>query len=71
MLFLSPMTARGRFTNIPSDDNNSNFSSSDKVCNLFFKSSSRYFAPCVLNNLLISTPVFAIIVLNSFIVGVC
>ena len=64
------MTARGRFTNIPSDDNNSNFSSSDKVCNLF-SNQAHDISHRVFKQFINFTPVFAIIVLNSFIVGVC
>ena len=69
-VIFSPEIASGRFTNIPSDANKSNFLSSDMSFNLFFKSSSRYLAPCVLNNLFISTPVFSIISSNSFLVCV-
>src|SRR5699024_1918547 len=68
---LSPNTASGRFTNMPSEDNKSSFSSSERSFNLSLRPNSRYFAPCVLNSLLISIPVVLMISLNSFLVGVC
>src|SRR5699024_3848214 len=68
---LSPNTASGRFTNIPFEDNKSSFSSSERSFKLSLRPSSRYFAPCVLNRLLISIPVVCMISLNSFLVGVC
>ena len=70
-MILFPDIANGRLTNIPSDESNSKRSSSVRSSNLFFKSNSRYLAPCVLNNFLVSTPVFSTISLNSFFVGVC
>src|SRR5699024_5493585 len=66
-----PASTNGRFINIPSDDKISSFSSSDISGSLFFKSSSLYFFPLELKNLLMSWSDFSTICFSVSLEGGC